>query len=347
MSNNKNLNKRKNESNDEHYTLYDDIQAELNHYEKHFRGKTVLCNCDDPFESNFTRYFLRNFEYLGLKRLICTSYKASVVIGSQFQPAEEIDHEHGFVLDVSSVPKAGRGVLDSDIRNLLSSGAVKRLEGDGDFRSPECVAYLDEADLVVTNPPFSLLNEYLQFLISRNKGFVIIGNENALHYKEIFSLFQANKIWTGYNHVKKFLRPDGSTATLGNVIWYTNLDIPKRHEKLIVYKHYSPEDYPKYLNFDAIEVNKIADIPCDYDGMMGVYETFMMAYNPDQFELIGLAEGELGKAIGFSANVSEEQRKEWLKENKSFRAGNPIYRDANGKLVKPFSRVIIRAKKEG
>ena len=273
MSKNENLHKAKTQKNDEFYTQYEDIQLELNHYEKHFEGKTVLCNCDDPFESNFCKFFLRNFNYLKLKRLICTSYSTSPIAGTQlslFDYAEGKEIEgHGFVLDITNIPmRNGRGVSDDDIDDLLRSEyhGVQRLDGNGDFRSEECIEYLKQADIVCTNCPFSLFREYVATLVKYDKKYLIIGPKNAITYKEFFPLIKDNKVWIGYNSVKSFVQPNGEMKTFGNVGWYTNLDIPKRHEDLILYEHYygNESEYPKYDNYDAINVDKVAKIPVDY-----------------------------------------------------------------------------------
>ena len=353
MASNAALSRAKDAKKDEFYTQYEDIQNELNHYEKHFPGKTVLCNCDDPFESNFCKFFLRNFNYLKLKRLICTSYTASPVIGRQLElfddHSEKIHPKYGYVMDVSAVPmENGRGVSDSDIEKLLKSkeSGVRRLQGDGDFRSEECIEYLKQADIVVTNPPFSLFREYIALLVKCKKNFLIIGNQNAITYKDVFPLLKNDEMWLGYNNGQQsFLVPDTFSrknafikngikyAKFGNICWFTNLEIQKRHEKLVLYKHYyeNKEDYPKYDNYDAIEVSKVSEIPCDYlpfnvindkgvtdrqtdrqdrlshnsqilsrgfcNGIMGVPITFLDKYNPEQFEIIGATESE-GK--GFS-----------------------------------------------
>ena len=321
MANNVLLKQAQKAKQDEFYTSYEDIQAELNHYEKHFRGKTVLCNCDDPFESNFCKFFLVNFNYLGLRRLICTSYKSSFVIGSQFSIFDEdnalVVPEHGYVMDITEVPMAnGRGVSDDDIRRLLTSKkrGVKRLKGDGDFRSEECIEYLKQADIVVTNPPFSLFKEYVAQLMEYNKKFLIIGNQNAITYKEIFPLIRDNKIWLGasihsgdrefripphYEARSKSLRIDefgNRYIRVVGVRWYTNLDYSQRHEELISYRSYSPEEYPTYDNYHAINVDKTVDIPGDYLGVMGVPITFLDKHNPDQFVIIGLAPERLSEA---------------------------------------------------
>ncbi len=353
MASNSSLGKAKIEKNDEFYTRYEDIQNELNHYEEHFKGKTVLCNCDDPFESNFCKFFLRNFNYLGLKRLICTSYTSSPVVGTQMTIwdilGEPVQRGNGYVMDISEVPmKNGRGVTDDDIEKLLKSKkrGVKKLKGDGDFHSDECIEYLKQSDIVVTNPPFSLFRNYINFLIEHKKKFLIIGNQNALHYKEIFPLVQENKVWLGYNHVKEFYKPDGTTQKFGNVLWYTNLDIKKRHEDLVLYKKYTNDDYPKFDNFDAINVNKVSEIPCDYYGYMGVPDSFIEIYNPEQFEIIGRSgdtDWVLGECEFFTPPTNE--RKEFYKHyNKTWRVQNVYLLDDNQLPVLVYSRIFIRRK---
>ena len=317
MAKNENLHKAKDAKKDEFYTQYEDIQNELNHYEQHFKGKTVLCNCDDPFESNFCKFFLRNFNYLGLKRLICTSYSTSPVIGRQLTLFDRMDEPvvrgSGYVMDIREVPMAnGRGVSDADIDALLKSKkrGVKKLKGDGDFRSGECIEYLKQADIVVTNPPFSLFREYVAQLMEYGKKFLIIGNKNAITYKEIFPLIKDNRMWVGYRgfsggmwfysnyegRTEKII--DGEKLINVPSIWFTNLDHNKRHEELILYKHYygNEEEYPHYANYDAIEVSKVSDIPCDYFEEIGVPITYLDKHNPDQFEIIG-ASRWLGKPM--------------------------------------------------
>lgn len=321
MAKNENLHRAKDAKKDEFYTQYEDIQNELNHYEQHFKGKTVLCNCDDPFESNFCKFFLRNFNYLGLKRLICTSYSTSPVIGQQLTLFDWMDEPvvqgNGYVMDIHEVPMAnGRGVSDADIDALLNSKrrGVKKLKGDGDFRSEECIEYLKQADIVVTNPPFSLFREYVAQLMEYQKDFLIIGSQNAITYKEIFPLIKENKLWLGFKSGDMaFTVPDSyepratrfwvdecgqKWRSMGNICWYTNLDHDKRHEELVLYKHYygNEEEYPHYANYDAIEVSKVSDIPCDYFEEMGVPITYLDKHNPDQFEIIG-ASRWLGKPM--------------------------------------------------
>ena len=322
MAKNENLHKAKDAKKDEFYTQYEDIQNELNHYEQHFKGKTVLCNCDDPFESNFCKFFLRNFNYLGLQRLICTSYSTSPVIGQQLTLFDWMDEPvvqgNGYVMDIREVPMAnGRGVSDADIDALLKSKkrGVKKLKGDGDFRSEECIEYLKQADIVVTNPPFSLFREYVAQLIEFDKKFLIIGSKNAVTYKEIFPLIKDNKLWIGYGFRKDdayfrvpleraggyapgVYNPTTGLVHFRNCTWYTNLDIQKRHEELTLFKRYygNEDEYPHYANYDAIEVSKVSDIPCDYFEEIGVPITYLDKHNPDQFEIIG-ASRWLGKPM--------------------------------------------------
>lgn len=311
MATNERLNKAAKAKKDEFYTSYDDIQSEINNFEDGFAGKTVLCNCDDPFESNFSKFFLRNFNYLKLKRLICTSYAGSPVVGTQMSLFDDynepVESDRGYVMDISSVPMAnGRGVSDDDINTLLHErGIVKRLKGDGDYRSDECLNYLKQADVVVTNPPFSKFREFVKTLFEYNKQFLIIGNQNAITYKEIFPLIKDNKMWLGKPFKGnvgffKSLYEDVATASqhkeglirVSGVMWYTNLDYARRHEPMILYKKYNPDEYPKYDNYDAINISKTVEIPLDYDGVMGIPITGMLKYTPEQFEIIGCTESE-------------------------------------------------------
>lgn len=318
---NSQLSAAKKAKNDEFYTRMTDIEHELVHYRKHFKGKVVLCNCDDPFESNFFKYFALNFNPLGLKKLIATCYSGSPIAGGEYQPSlfdDDVDENTGrhrraykAVVNVFRDTTGDGGLDMDDIRNLLDSGEneLTELHGDGiygagDFRSKECLELLDEADIVVTNPPFSLFREYVATLMEHGKKFVIMGNKNAITYKEAFPLLRDDRLWLGYNKVKEFVVPSadhpergnivtdgkgGLIAKFGNICWYTNLDIKKRHEDLILYRRYKEDlsRYPKYDNYDAIEVSKVKDIPEDYWGVMGVPITFMDSYNPEQFELVG------------------------------------------------------------
>ena len=271
---NTNLHKAKGAKNDEFYTQLTDVAKELMHYKAHFKDKIVLCNCDDPTWSAFWKYFHLNFAELGLKKLISTHYDR-----------EEATYKMEYT-----------GGNDNDI----DVGVKTPLEGNGDFRNQECLDLLDESDIVVTNPPFSLFREYVACLMEHNKKFLIIGNKNAITYKEFFPLLKDDEVWIGCTNVKEFLQPDGSIKKFGNIGWFTNLDVAKRHEKLILWKHYTSDDYPKYDNYDAINVDKVSEIPCDYDGVMGVPITFLDKYNPEQFEIVSFRKGDDGKDLVFT-----------------------------------------------
>jgi len=272
---------------DEFYTQLVDIELEVKHYKEHFKDKTVYCNCDDPEYSHFWKYFNLNFEYLGLKRLLATHYE---------------DTKQSYMLE-----------MWRDSNGTHSD--IKTLRQNGDFRSPECIELLKQADIIVTNPPFSLFREYIAQLMEYEKKFLIIGNVNALTYKEVFPLIQANKVWLGvsiHSGGREFRVPDSYPITAagfrvdeqGNkyicvkgVRWYTNLDYTERHEGLILYKNYSKEEYPLYDNCNAININKTVDIPCDYEGLMGVPITFLDKYNPSQFEIVRPRKGDDGKDL--------------------------------------------------
>ena len=306
-NNNVNLQAAKNLKDDEFYTTYECIVEELLHYTHHFKGKVILCNCDDPFESNFCKYFLKNFNVLGLSRLICTSFKGSHVVNTQLTLFGDEDiNLHGYVLDVRKIGTGKKEFSDEFIKTwLYTNQAVKMLNGDGDFRSKECLDYLRQADIVVTNPPFSLFKELISILMLNKKKFLLIGNQNALTYKEIFPLIQNNEVWTGYRFGDmKFRVPSSSEPrktrfwidetgqkwrSLGNAMWLTNLDIERRHRILELKMKYTPEEYPTYDNYDAINVKRVEDIPMDYAGIMGVPITIINKYNPEQFEIVGEA----------------------------------------------------------
>lgn len=264
---NSNLRTAKRVKNDEFYTRYEDIEAEVMKYRKQFKDKVVYLPCDDPAEkkTEFWSFFVNNFDAFGLKKLIATHY-------------DENGRAYKIWIDGDTT---GDGFIDD------GDALQENLEGNGDFRSPECMDIMRECDIVVTNPPFSLFREFVDALMSTGKKFLIIGNQNAFTYKEIFKLIRENKIWTGHNMVKKFNQPDGSIKEFGNVCWFTNMENSKRNEAFIFTKTYNSVDYPKYDNYDAIEVGKIVDIPSDYDGVMGVPLTFIYKYNPNDFEIIG------------------------------------------------------------
>lgn len=258
---NTSLHAAKNAKNDEFYTRLEDINEEMNHYEDKFRGKVIYCNCDDPTWSAFWKYFHLNFSALGLKKLISTHYDKN-------EPTYKMEYTGGD---------------DNDIE----VGVKTPLEGNGDFRNQECLDLLDEADIVVTNPPFSLFREYVAVLMEHEKKFLIIGSLNAVKYSECFPFIMNNQMWLGNNNVHDFMQPDGTVKKFGNINWYTNLDFAKRHEKIILWKEYNDKEYPKYETYDAIEVSKVTNIPVNYSGIMGVPISFMSKYNPEQFEIVG------------------------------------------------------------
>lgn len=277
--NNSNLHTAKNEKNDEFYTRLSDIENELKNYKEFFKGKVVYCNCDDARESNFFKYFSMNFEHLGLKKLITTGYKKE---------------GHGVCLVYEGDKNGNKVVDDSEIK-------VTELEGNGDFETAECIDFLKEADVVVTNPPFSLFRAYVKQLMDYGKKFLIIGNENAITYKEVFSFIKSNGLWLGFNHVKEFIQPNGEIKKFGNICWFTNIEYDKRNIELDLYKKYNQTDYPKYDNYDAINVGKVIEIPMDYDGIMGVPISFLGKYCPKQFEIVGLLNSSDRQLAGIEA----------------------------------------------
>ena len=337
-----NLNTAKVAKKDEFYTQLSDIELEMKHYKDHFKGKTVFCNCDDPYESNFFKYFAMNFNYLGLKKLIATCYVSSPVMYTQLALFEDMQqtfekpanpNKKPYKVEITEVTdENGDGAFDlDDIKQLLKSkkNVCSVLNGDGDFRSEECIELLKQADIVVTNPPFSLFREYVAQLVEYNKSFIIIGNQNAITYKEIFPLIKDNKLWLGasiHSGDREFRVPDSYPLAASSyrvdangikyirvkgVRWFTNLEYEERHEDLVLYKHYTSEEYPKYENYDAIEVSKTSDIPCDYYENMGVPITFMDKYNPDQFQILGYmaSHGKVPKGI---PNESPYLNGKWL-----------------------------------
>lgn len=328
---NKDLHAAKAAKNDEFYTQMPDIEKELFHYWHHFKGKTVFCNCDDPYESNFFKYFALHFNQLGLRKLIATCYDGSPITGNELQPNIPFPDEYpttttpkktAYKVEITEVRDLnGDGATDlSDVRYLLQNdkNVLQPLKGNGDFRSPECIALLQEADIVVTNPPFSLFREYVAQLVKYNKQFLIIGNMNAITYKEVFPLIKDNKLWFGpsiSSGDRAFNVPDTyplqaagcGVDTQGRkyirvkgVRWFTNLDHNRRHEPLILYKQYNAEEYPKYDNYNAINIDKVAEIPVDYDGVMGVPITFLDKFCPEQFEIVEFRKGEDGKDLIYS-----------------------------------------------
>lgn len=366
---NKNLNAAKVAKKDEFYTLLSDIERELQHYWKHFRGKVVLCNCDDPYESNFFKYFALRFNQLGLKKLICTCYNGSPVTGNElaihFDGFDDDEPKKiAYKVEITEVKdENGDGAVDlSDVQYLLKNDKnVLSILKTGDFRSQECIELLKEADIVVTNPPFSLFREYIGQLMEYKKKFLIIGSQKSIGCKEIFPLFQENKIWWGYGFkgaAAHFFSPYEDTATAGDhkkdmirvsgVTWFTNLEIPKRSEEMDLVCRYSPDEYPRYENYNAIEVGKTTDIPFDYPGIMGVPITFLDKYCPDQFDIVGSnSSTDLCKMLGV-----QPLGQDWI--NRYRAAGGTghntanmvriVYNDKSGKPKVAFQRIFIRNK---
>lgn len=304
MANNTSLRKADKAKKDEFYTQLADIEVEVKHYKKHFKGKTVFCNCDDPYESNFFKYFAMNFNYLGLKKLIATCYDSSPIVGEQLSFFSD---KYPYLIQITEViDENGDGAIDlADVEYLLKNkkNTIRKLK-DGDFRSKECIELLKKADIVCTNPPFSLFREFVALLEEHKKQYLIIGNVNAITYKEIFPLIKDNKLWMGYSiHSgdREFRVPDDYPLEAASyrvddqgrkyirvkgVRWFTNMDYIERHTDLELWKRYTPQDYPRYDNYDAINVDVTADIPEDYFEPMGVPITFLDKYNPDQFEIV-------------------------------------------------------------
>lgn len=319
MSGNSILNNAKysSKNTDEWYTTYETIEEEMEHYVNQFRDKVVLCNCDDPFESNFCYYFLKNFNILHLKKLICTSYSGSKIdqikdnmqmtLNMFYENGDPVEVGQGYVLIVDKISgNEQEQVSDDTIKEFLSQkGVVKKLKGNGDFRTEECIEYLKQCDICCTNPPFSLFADLFSLLIKYEKQYLLIGNQNAITYKEIFPYIKENKAWVGYRFGDMAFRVPADTEprktrfwvdetgqkwrSLGNAMWLTNIDIERRYHKLELTKKYNPEDYPHYDNFNGINVKKVADIPYDYDGIMGVPITYIKYHNGSQFEIIGEA----------------------------------------------------------
>ena len=347
MAKNTALNKAAKAKNDEFYTRLVDIDYELKYYKPFFKNKVVLCNCDDPYESNFFKFFAMSFNILGLKKLIALSYTGSPVAQTQLslfeenKPPKERTPYRAIMAELNDYNGDGAANIFDVEWALKNNGIVKELEGDGDFRSSESIELLKQADIVVTNPPFSLFREFVAQLMKYEKKFLILGNKNAVTYKEIFPLIMQNKMWIGVRNINQdfwFTVPEGEAyekiddtgLKLKHIMacWYTNLEHKKRNEEMRFYERYydNPEKYPKYDNYYAIEVSKVDEIPGDYDGVMGVPVTFLDKYNPKQFEIIGCTESE-GK--GFSNGL-------W---DSSSKVAQPLIR---GKKV--YKRIFIRRK---
>ena len=356
---NKDLNKAKRQKNDDFYTQLSDIERELRHYQEHFRNKVVYCNCDDPTISNFFRYFQLKFRVLGLKKLITTCYKN---LNHNLFSQHDQEKSVGVVF-----AENGSG---TDLPNI----DVLRLKGDGDFRSAECIELLKQADIVVTNPPFSLFRQYVAQLVEHDKKFLVIGNMNAITYRDIFPMIRDNQLWLGRcpagrdmlfdvpeSYAKRLVdtkkegsaykRVDGVVkGRLGNAGWFTNLDHKGRHESLILYKCYTPSEYPAYDNYNAINVDKTAEIPMDWDGAMGVPITFLDKHNPEQFEILGTSDNGI---VNTEIKTTPGLRKKFVDDyyasggTGSYRKGNPTagyYKDGVAKMA--YKRIFIRHLRE-
>ena len=369
-SHKKNLMNAKKNKEDEYYTLLEDIKSELNNYEEQFKGKVVFCNCDDPYESNFFKYFAMNFNRLGLKKLISTCYASSSIVMTQLSlfENEKVDFIKGkdaFKVEINHIEDYnGDGVINiDDVEILLNKpGIVKKLKGNGDFRSQECIDLLKKADIICTNPPFSdyLPTQLINLCIEHNKQFLLICNPNMIAYKEFFPLLKNNQAWIGYKsmssdmlfkvskefeeHLRKTKKEgsgwkivSGEFRARAQAVWFTNIDISKRHEILllntmeqnlkIIKSKNGKETYQKYTNFDGIDVNDIKKIPSDYEGVMGVPISFLEKYNPDQFEILGLGSGNLAKEIGIKKN---------------YRGRTDLAYVIDGVNKCPYARVLIR-----
>lgn len=383
-SGNKSLSQAKKAKEDEFYTQLNDVSNELRHYREHLRDKVILCNCDDPYESNVFKYFALNFNTLGLKKLIATSFAKSPMAGAHL-PLLDIEGlkpegREPYAIEINEVPDHNQdGATDlADVEYLLRHNAntAKPLKGDGtygagDFRSAECVERLREADIVVTNPPFSLFREYITLLIEHEKKFIVVAIQNSLTTKEVFALVHQGKLWLGNNNGDMSFRvpenyPVRETRfwvddtgqkwrSFGTMCWLTNLDLPKRHEQLPLYKAYTPTEYPTYDNFDAIEVSSFKDIPVDYDGVMGVPLGFLAKHNPDQFDIVGITKTWFGMAtkkypaqtqVSANGNTSDVSK---LNDGASLKVSSPptgktYYKVGNDCFIQTYPRILIKRK---
>ena len=362
-----NLRTAKKAKKDEFYTQLKDIEVELHHYREYFKNKIIFCNCDDPYESNFFKYFAMNFNQFQLKKLIATCYSTSPIVYTQLNifGEEEVISADGngrkaYKIEIEEVTdENGDGAVDlADVETLLKNkkNLLTMLEGNGDFRSDECIKLLDECDIVCTIPPFSLFRDYISLMEEKGKDFIIIGNTNALTYKETFRMFKEDKIRTGYTNfnvgmffvvpddVEKFhkINEEGKKLVrVSNSCWFTSLPVSKHNEMLIPHKRYNESEYPKYENFDAINVNTYTDIPDEYDGIMGVPITFLDKYNPKQFELIGLGISNSGIEVGVQPYKPEH--KKYRKEvQKRGAVDGDLYMMKNGIVDVPYARILIR-----
>lgn len=365
---------------DEFYTRLEDIEEELKYYKDQLKGKVVFCNCDDPYESNFFKYFASNFNYLGLKKLLATSFTKSPIAGQQLSLLDveglKPDGKQPFKIEINHVPDSNKdGAIDiDDVEYLLKHdrNTATPLKGNGDFRSSECVELLEQADVVITNPPFSLFREYLGQLEKYNKKFLIIGNTNSFTYKEVFKMFKDNKIRTGYTNFNVgmfFVVPDDwekyhhkdndgrKVARVSTSCWITNLEVEKHKQKITLYKKYSPDEYPKYDNYDAINVDRYTEIPDNYDGVIGVPITYLDKHNPDQFKIVALGNSR----ENFTPTKTYINPKKILKDGE-IRNGNAInsvltlnqktkpvdsiyyVSDNSDYIVAPYARILIKGR---
>ena len=355
---------------DEFYTQLSDIEKELVHYRDYFRNKVIFCNCDDPYESNFFKYFALNFNALGLKKLIATCYDGSPIAQQELQlfPEEVTEPKRkAYKVEISEVPDLdGNGATDlTDVQLLLQSSdhnVKAELKGNGDFRSQECIELLKQADIVATNPPFSLFREFIGLMIKYGKDFIVIGNTNSLTYKEIFPLIKDDKLRTGYTNFNVgmfFFVPDSyehfhhyqggkKVARVSSSCWFSTLPVSKHNEEIICIKQYNKEEYPKYDNYNAIEVGNVNDIPFDYDGIMGVPITYLNKHNPNQFEIISSSDFAIDDIPGWHGVTEEFYKLYYAQGNKGqIKVGWPLpyYVDKDGRAIIPYKRVLIRRKK--
>lgn len=371
MSGNKSLREANQTKNDEFYTQLKDIENELKNYKEYFENKVIFCNCDDPYESNFFKYFALNFNTLKLKKLICTCYAGSPIVCEQLSLFDVKNLKINgtdrlpYKIEINEIPDTNNdGAIDlTDVKYLLKNkeNTLTLLKGDGDFRSDECIKLLKKSDIVVTNPPFSLFREYVSQLEDFNKDFIIMGNTNALTYKEIFKLFKENKIRTGYtnfnvgmyfvvpNDTKKYHKiiNGKKMVRVATSCWFTNMEVRRHKEQLILYKHYDKDTYPKYENYNAININKYTDIPVDYDGEMGVPITFLDKYNPEQFKIIGLGISSSGLEIGVKPYKTEHKEYRKKVQHKGAVDGDLYMLDNEGHPNVPYARIIIQRINKG
>lgn len=365
---NYNLHNAKRNKQDEFYTLYEDIEKELCNYSSQLKDKIIYCNCDNPFKSNFVKYFILNFNTLKIKKLIATCYyeNAQLKSGRLFTIKNNNtsytinDNAYKAIITNVSDNVTNNECIDMNELFSLQGNSITTLKSNGDFRSEECITLLQQSDIIITNPPFSLFREYINILQKYNKKLLIIASKNAITYKDFFHLLKDNKVWLGYNNVNKFIQTDNIIKSFGNIGWFTNLNVNKHTEYITLTKQYNEKEYPTYDNYNAIEVSKVSSIPYDYKGIMGVPITFLDKYNPNQFEILGVTDGgydfskeaypikRYTNAIqhnidGTIENGSKVNTRACLLVEDT----NKVYYTANnvkGKLVSCYCRILIRSK---